>query len=125
MALACFLTYLLVRTMVMSFVRGVNDIQIEGQPASGARAMGTRLCGYRGGERHLRRKNFQDISGGYQHGAELMSGNGTLRNVTTRPMPCASLARLRHGASLWRARWPKPTTSTPWPWPRSWACARL
>ena len=34
-------------------------------------------------------------------------------------MPCASLARLRRGASLRRASRPKPTTARPSPWPRT------
>ena len=46
------------------------------------------------------------------------------RNVVTRPMPCACLATLPHGASLLLSSPPRPTISTPSPWPRNSACAR-
>ena len=41
------------------------------------------------------------------------------RARATKPMPCCSLARLRHNVLRWRPYRPKPTTSKPSPWLRS------
>ena len=46
------------------------------------------------------------------------------RNVATRRMPCASSARLRHGAHLQSMSRLKTTTARPSPWPRNSACGR-
>ncbi len=46
------------------------------------------------------------------------------RNGGTRRMPCACSVTSPHGASLLRSSRPRPTISTPSPWPRNSACAR-
>jgi class 3 adenylate cyclase/tetratricopeptide (TPR) repeat protein len=49
---------------------------------------------------------------------------GSTRSVPTRRWHCTSLASSMPTPVPPTSRQPKPTTSRPWPWPRSWACAR-
>ena len=50
---------------------------------------------------------------------------GSSRNAGTRRWRCTSLASSMPTPIPPMPSGPKPTTSRPWPWPRSWACARL